>query len=1523
MRRLPFPCALGLSLLASACGDPPPEALAEGAEALTISDEIELDPPLYGHAAGDQLEPAVASLGGDFLAVWTDTRDEWIPPYPETSLWSARISPGGVALDPAATRVAFAPSEYVESPRAAGGPSGALVVYTRRPYDSTSRSIWATRLDGQGKATGSPISVAPASANAPRVAFGGSNYLVVWYQGSAPRAARIDTSGAKLDATALTPLSCDSWAEVAYGAGVYLVVGSCGNEVRGRLVGLDGTLQGASDFVIAPVPAAPRVAFDGTSFVVALDGVGLSAVRVTPGGAVLDAPVPVSSAGVSMDIASSGNGVSMITWREGDGVRGSRFSAAGAALDPAGMDLLGAAPEMATPVVGAAGDHFLVARKRNDNDYSGTTFQGRFDIEGVRVSSAGSLAGPPSPVAVAANGQVWPSAAFDGTNHLVVWEDFRNGDWDVYGALVGEDGVPLGESAIPIAVRPLRQARPVVAFGSGHYLVAWMEGNDGDLYVQRVAPNGTVTGGALKVGLTGHPAEFLAPDLAIAASSSKFLLAYEDYELGSGIRGLLLGPNGNALGPNPSVAPSNHYNVAVTSDGTGFLVAFNGNGSNTFFTRVSDAGTVVQGSINVSDTGGSVDATFDGDNYLVTWGGGAVRVTPDGALLDLEPIDLGSGYVQGCAAAADGTGFTVAWRDEGVMFMSRIGADGTQIGSSVFVSSVDDYYDMPFALSGSSTGRILAVYPRFADDADHNIRRVRARLLTSDELPPGTGGAGGGTPTTSTGGAGGAAPSTGGGGAGDGPPSNGADAAGDEDGGCGCRAAGTDGPRSGSLAAGLVALLATWWARRRARRAPVERPPSPSRASSRRTRAAAVVAILVSSSGCAGGEDGPSDADDDGDGGGAGPGACSDERLDCNGNPSDGCETDTLSHAQHCGACGVTCGGGACSSGACQPFAVAPVPQPDDLAVRGGSAYLSYAWNGWISEIELTPKATPASFGVGYYPDQLAVSGPTLVFSTEFEAPNRVVTTSNQGVSTQVIASGTQYYADLAVAGDRAVWLDPYTGALLHTALTGAETSPVSLPATSERLSANATHVAYREPGAIALLHLASSYKAILAEGPALSHPAVTDEHVFWVQGGALVRWSFADGSTVTLATDLGPVEHVAVTRGRVHLAAGATLTSVDRADGANPVTTSADARGMVGDADGITWMSGGVLYHLADPDPAAPAAPACNALFADCNGDAADGCEASIWSDPAHCGACGRTCDGPCAMGACQPTVLSSDFAGTTFALLGDELVFSTTEMLASMPKVGGPAKQIAASGYAHSFAVEGPNLYFCLDDNIHRYTQGSSAIFPVASAYGPFGLAVSSGTLFFGSSEDVYRVPATGGTPTLVFDGYSLDQDFVFAVAASGPDLFVATDSFYYGGHVFKVPALGGGSPQSLLSDQDGTQYSGFSRLLADGANVYAGHDNAGLSAVAKTGGPSSAWLPGEGVSAIAQDAERVYWVASKYHPDGGHTTYRLVRAAKSGGAGTVETLAELAQGSAGLAVDDSYVYFDQYPLLLRLPK
>jgi hypothetical protein len=102
------------------------------------------------------------------------------------------------------------------------------------------------------------------------------------------------------------------------------------------------------------------------------------------------------------------------------------------------------------------------------------------DIYGARVSAEGNVLDRRGiPISTAKHDQAHPSVAFDGTDYLVVWTDDRSkvGDSfersDVYGARVTEAGVVLDRAGIPISTARSYQGGPIVAFDGSNFLVVW------------------------------------------------------------------------------------------------------------------------------------------------------------------------------------------------------------------------------------------------------------------------------------------------------------------------------------------------------------------------------------------------------------------------------------------------------------------------------------------------------------------------------------------------------------------------------------------------------------------------------------------------------------------------------------------------------------------------------------------------------------------------------------------------------------------------------------------------------------------------------------------------------------------------------------------------------------------------------------------------------------------------------------------------------------------------------------------
>jgi hypothetical protein len=176
----------------------------------------------------------------------------------------------------------------------------------------------------------------------------------------------------------------------------------------------------------------------------------------------------------------------LVTWYR-DRVYGTRVSTAGAVLDSAGIPI-------STPnahddaTVAFDGTNYLVAW--GDRGY---------DIFGARVSPAGTVLDPSRIAISTAMGfqyQDSPALAFDGTNHLVAWQDARSGtSWDSYGTRMSTAGGALDSSGIAISTETGHQVKPALAFDGANYFLAWEDsrlGDDNRIYGARVSAAGAV-----------------------------------------------------------------------------------------------------------------------------------------------------------------------------------------------------------------------------------------------------------------------------------------------------------------------------------------------------------------------------------------------------------------------------------------------------------------------------------------------------------------------------------------------------------------------------------------------------------------------------------------------------------------------------------------------------------------------------------------------------------------------------------------------------------------------------------------------------------------------------------------------------------------------------------------------------------------------------------------------------------------------------------------------------------------------
>jgi hypothetical protein len=559
--------------------------------------------------AGGQFSPSVAYDGTNYFVVWTDGR------YGggQTDVFGARVTTAGAVLDTAG--IAVRTGAYLQqSPVLAFDGSNYLVAWQHLIVTGYA-DIHASRVSTSGVVLDSIVVCAADSEQAaPAVAFDGTNYFVVWQdERNGPSddiyGARVSTAGSVLDPGGIVVSSAGTWQEapaLAFDGTNYLVswqdLRTMSNDIYAARVNPGGTVLDSTGFVVSEATntqSLPALAFDGINYLAvwndARSGTSgdIYGARIGPGGAVLDPYGIAVTAKINSQsnpaVAFDGTNY-LLAWsddRNGDrDIYGARVSQTGALLDTAALAVSIASGDQDYPTIAFDGTNYLVAWEDERGSYS--------DVYCSRVTTDGSVLDPSGkPVSTAANLQKAPVAAFDGTNYLLVWQDFRDAtNFKIYGARVTQAGVVLDATGIPISIQNCYQYAPGIAFDGTNYLVAWMDHRIDvyyDIYAARVSPAGTVLDTA---GFVISDAANTQRYPAIASNGTNCLAVWDDARNSADIYGARVTPAGAVLdsaGLAVYEAPGQQLTPKLAFDGTDWLVVWQDGRSGSFTYHVYGA----------------------------------------------------------------------------------------------------------------------------------------------------------------------------------------------------------------------------------------------------------------------------------------------------------------------------------------------------------------------------------------------------------------------------------------------------------------------------------------------------------------------------------------------------------------------------------------------------------------------------------------------------------------------------------------------------------------------------------------------------------------------------------------------------------------------------------------------------------------------------------------------------------------------------------------------------------------------
>ncbi len=422
-----------------------------------------LDPAPRAFSRWYSTGPSVAFNGSDYWVVWQDCRGCWSYVDLPYDVYGTRVTPAGAPRDYPGIAISSV-YDYEYAPTLACSSSSCLAVW----YATGAGSAFAGRLDAAGGVldpTRIQVTRAANPENGVVAAFDPSlgEYFLAWEDSRASASvpdvygARVDTRGTVLDRSGVRIASSTTGLpSVGAGAGSFLAAWTTyalQDIYAARIDGSSGALVDPSSIAVSTTPAGSQiesaVGFDGTNY--------------------------------------------LVVWRNVDHLYGARVSTAGILLDRTAFAISTASGQQRLPAVGFDGTNFLVAW--TDSRNLATTSE---DIYAARVTLAGVVLDPLGiPIRSIAGRERSPAVAFDGTNALVVWAEVPSSliGGDIYAARVANDGTVLDPGGVPVSTAPGVQRTPAAAWDGTDFIVAWCDfraGPQGDVYATRVSTAGVV-----------------------------------------------------------------------------------------------------------------------------------------------------------------------------------------------------------------------------------------------------------------------------------------------------------------------------------------------------------------------------------------------------------------------------------------------------------------------------------------------------------------------------------------------------------------------------------------------------------------------------------------------------------------------------------------------------------------------------------------------------------------------------------------------------------------------------------------------------------------------------------------------------------------------------------------------------------------------------------------------------------------------------------------------------------------------
>jgi hypothetical protein len=719
-------------------------ALLISLAAFAVSPELPVSAPVYGPTPFEQYQPAAATDGTNYLAVWNETRAA------TSALVASRIAANGEVLDP----------------------------------------------------RGITISTTRAYASRPHVAWNGSSYIVAWQTGLQPyevSIARISRDGAILGAPqrlAENAILEDIAANGSRVVVIYRPIVGDSSEIRSAVLDADANVIATNllapangvryDADVAPHRDGWAVVWNHND----LPSVSVDVVRLDANGASIDIQPRQITTGYSPVIASDGTDL-VIVAREGSSGRlaWSSYSVTGDLVRVLGPVELPFSLTLWHPSLLWNGERYLV--------FAGVFEESLYHPALIQLDRAGrplvttsatpfdTTQDPGSISGLAANGDV-----------LLTWIDLQStgqaSTRRAAGAVISAATLDQKSPARHFSIVANHQTSPAAASNGSMTVVAWAE--SGGIYAARIR-NGQP--------LDGRGVLIATPDYtnpSVAFDGRQFVVASGKFGESARIR--FISPAEGLLPESLTITETLRSAVSVASGGGKTLLLWQGSDYRAHVTPIDAATRMIAGPpviVSPPNEKASVPvAAWNGSEFLVVWDElinqtllyfpynilahtrvKAARLSGELALRDPQPLLIGdvedrTDFVT--SVVSNGTGWLVAWESDSLVHTvrtSRVQRDGTVDGtpagtivatgreskavwdgaryaiawktgddSQILLGDLSggapvaiaktDVYSSPIALTSPSFQQVAVAYARYAPEQTYGgVNRIFMRTVTA------------------------------------------------------------------------------------------------------------------------------------------------------------------------------------------------------------------------------------------------------------------------------------------------------------------------------------------------------------------------------------------------------------------------------------------------------------------------------------------------------------------------------------------------------------------------------------------------------------------------------------------------------------------------------------------------------------------------------------------------------------------------------------------------------------------------